>query len=142
MAVRLVVHETVDQSDQGDARARGVADRGPATIGVPAVDSPVAEAQASHGVHARGELHAPRRHVEDVRTAGGVEHVRPLEEAGERLAVLAIADEAQAAHWRDVARNAAHAATPAPEREVQGRASHVNASDRGSALNAQCPKTE
>jgi hypothetical protein len=83
MAVRLVVHKTVNHSDQRDARAGDVADRGPATIGVPAVDSPVAEAQASHGVHAGGEVHAPWRHLEDVRAAGCVEHVRPLEEARE-----------------------------------------------------------
>jgi hypothetical protein len=77
VAVRLVVHETVNHSDQRDARAGGVADRGPTTIGVPAVDFPVAEAQASRGVHARGELHAPWRHLENVRAAGWVEHVRP-----------------------------------------------------------------
>jgi len=82
MAVPLMIHETVNQSDRRDARAGGVADRGPATVAVPAVDSPVAEAQTSHGVHARGELHAPRRHLEDVRAAGCVQHVRPLEEAG------------------------------------------------------------
>src|SRR5215813_9929089 len=134
MAVRLVVHETVDQSDQGDARARGVADRGPATIGVPAVDSPVAEAQASHGVHARGELHAPRRHLEDVRAAGGVEHVRPLEEARERLAILAVAEDAVAGGRRNLACDAAHVPALAPKREVRWQARHFDASHHESAL--------
>jgi hypothetical protein len=40
----------------------------------------------------------------------------------ERLAVLAVADEAEAGGRRDAARDAAHAAAPAPKREVQGHA--------------------
>src|SRR5262249_10476663 len=62
--------------------------------------------------------------LEDVRSARGVEHVRPLQEPRERLAVLTVADEAEAAGRRDVARNAAHAAAPAPKREVQWQACH------------------
>src|SRR6266567_929981 len=115
MAVRLVVHKTVNHSDQRDARAGDVADRGPATIGVPAVDFPVAEAQASHGVHAGGEVHAPWRHLEDVRAAGCVEHVRPLEEARERLAILAVAEDSAAAPGRrNPTRDATHVAALAP----------------------------
>jgi hypothetical protein len=99
----------------------------------PAEDALVGEAQAPHGVRTRGEFHAPGRHLEDVRSAGRVEHVRPLQETRERLAVLTVADEAEAAGRRDVARNAAHAAAPAPKREVQRQACHVNASDHESA---------
>src|SRR5207245_8663872 len=100
---------------------------------VPAEDALVGEAQAPHGVRTRGEVHAPGRHLEDVRSAGGVEHVWPLQETNERLAVFTVADEAEAAGRRDVARNAAHAAAPAPKREVQRQACHLNASDHESA---------
>jgi len=124
----------MNHGDDREARAGGgVADRGPATIGVPAEDALVGKAQAPHGVRTRSEFHAPGRHLEDVRTAGGVEHVRPLQEACERLAVLTVADEAEAGGRRDVARNAAHVAALAPKREVQRRACHVNASDHESA---------
>jgi len=105
---------------------------------VPAVDSPVAEAQASHGVHAGGEVHAPWRHLEDVRAAGCVEHVRPLEEARECLAILAVAEDSAAGGRRNRARDAAHVAAPAPKREVQRQACHVNASDYESARNHFC----
>src|SRR5262249_15099088 len=64
---------------------------------------------------------------------GGVEHVRPLQETRKRLAVLTVADEAEAAGRRDVARHAAHTAAPAAKREVQRQACHVNASDHESA---------
>src|SRR5262249_44084474 len=99
----------------------------PATIGVPAEDALVGEAQAPNGVRTHGEFHAPGRHLEDVCSAGEVEHVRPLQETRERLAVVTVADEAEAA-----ARNAAHAAAPAPKREVQRQTCRVNASDHGS----------
>jgi hypothetical protein len=62
----------------------------------------------------------PQRHLEDVGSAGRVEHVRPLEETRERLAILAVADEAEAGGRRDVACDAAHAAAPAPKRERNG----------------------
>src|SRR6202011_454215 len=98
-----VVHEGMNHADDRETRPRGgVGNRRPATFGVPAQDL-AGEAQASHGVRARGELHAPGRHVEDVRSACGVEHVRPIEETRERPAVLAVADEAEAAGWGDVA---------------------------------------
>ena len=67
-------------------------------------------------------VNASGRHVEDVGSACGVEHVRPIEETRERLAVLAVADEAEAAGWGDVACDAAHVAAPAPKRKVQGHA--------------------
>ena len=49
-------------------------------------------------------------HLEDVRSACGVERVWPLQETRERLAVLTVADEAEAAGRRDIACNAAHVA--------------------------------
>jgi hypothetical protein len=70
------------------------------------------------GVRARGELHAPGRHLKDVRPAGRVEHVWTLKETRERLAVITVADEAEAGGRWDVARDAAHAAAPAPKREI------------------------
>jgi hypothetical protein len=60
-----VVHEGMNHADDRETRPRGgVGDRRPATFGVPAQDL-VGEAQASHGVRPRGELHAPGCHVED-----------------------------------------------------------------------------
>jgi hypothetical protein len=64
----------------------------------------------------------PGRHVEDVRSACRVEHVRPIEETRERLAVLTVADEAEAAGCGNVACDTARAAAPAPKRKVQGHA--------------------
>jgi hypothetical protein len=102
----------------------GVADRGPATIGVPAEDL-AGEAQAAHGVGARGKLHAARRHLEDVCPARCIEHVRPLEKARERLAILAVADKSEAGGRCNLACDAAHVAAPAPKRQVLGHACPV-----------------
>ena len=124
--VGLMVHEGMNQRDNREARpGGGVANRGPATIGVPAQHL-VGEAQAPHGVRARGELHAPGRHLEDVRSAGRVEHVRPLEETRERLAVLAVADEAEAGGGRDIVRDAAHW----PHRHRSGRSKGMRCGER------------
>jgi hypothetical protein len=112
-----------------DTRARsGIRNRGPATIGVPA-ENFVRELEASHGVGAYGQLHAAGRHLHDVRAAGCVEHVRAVEEARKALTVLAVADEAEAAGGREFARNAAHAAASASEREIEGHACHIHAGD-------------
>jgi hypothetical protein len=67
------------------------------------------------------ELQARRRHLEDVGSAGRVEHVRTLEETREHLAVLAVADKAEPGRRGNVARDTAHAAAPASKREVQVR---------------------
>src|SRR5262245_64652484 len=108
----------MNQTGGREGRPGGaVRDRGPATFGGPAQNL-VGEAQAAKGVRARYELHAPGRHLEAVRTTGRVEHVRPLEEARERLAVLAVADEAEAGGRGDITCYAAHAAAPAAKREV------------------------
>jgi hypothetical protein len=82
-----------------------------------------------HGVGAYGQLHAAGRHLHDVRAAGCVEHVRAVEEARKALTVLAVADEAEAAGGREFARNAAHAAASASEREIEGHACHIHAGD-------------
>src|SRR6516162_4963924 len=107
----------MNEADNRKARAGSVADRGPATISVPAEDL-VGEAQAAQSVHARSKLHATCWHLEDLCSARCVEHVRPLEEARERLAVLAVADEAEDGVRRNFARDTAHAATPAAQRKV------------------------
>jgi hypothetical protein len=123
-------HKRMNQGDDREARAGGgVADRSPATIAVPPEDTLVGEAQAPERIGTRDELRAPGRHLEDVRSPSGVEHVRPLQEPRERLAVLTIADEAEAAGRRHLARNAPHAAAPTPKREVKRQACQVNASD-------------
>src|SRR5262252_3518329 len=84
-----VNHKRMDQGDDRKMWAGGgVANRCPATIGIPAQDALVGEAQAPHGVRAHGELHSPVRHLEDVCSAGGIEHVWSLQEACEQLAVL------------------------------------------------------
>src|SRR5262245_57058752 len=87
----------------------GIGNWGPATIGVPAEDF-VGELQASQIVRACSELYAPGWHLEDVGSAGRVEHVCPIEEPRELLAVLAIANKAEAARRADVARYTAHVA--------------------------------
>jgi hypothetical protein len=107
----------MNEADNREARAGSVADRSPATISVPAEDL-AGEAQAAHSVRARGKLHAARWHLKDVCSARCVEHVRPREEARERLAVLAVADEAEAGGRRNFACDAAHAAAPAGEQDV------------------------
>ena len=110
----------MNHADDREVRAGGgVGNRGPATIRVPAQNL-VGKAQAPHGVRARCQPHAPWRHLEDVRSTGRVEHVRPLEETRERLAVLAVADEAEAGGRGNITRYAAHTAAPAPKREVHG----------------------
>src|SRR5262249_37370021 len=53
------------------------------------------------------------------------------EEACERLAVLAVAEEAKAGG--DFARDAAHVAAPAPKREVRRQACRVDANHHASA---------
>jgi hypothetical protein len=117
MAVSLVAHERMYEADNRKARPGSIAKRGPATIGIPAEDF-AGETQATHRVRASGKLHATRWHLENVCSACCVEHVRPLEEARERLAILAIANEAEASGRRN---HRARGRT-APKREVYGHA--------------------
>ena len=85
------------------------------TIGVPAQDL-VGEAQAPQRVRARGELHAPGRHLKNIRSTCRVEHVLAFEEMRERLAVVAVAYEAEAGGRRDIGRDAADATALASKR--------------------------
>jgi hypothetical protein len=117
MDVRLKAHERMKHSHKREARASCVADRGPATIGVPAEDL-AGQLQATHSVRARGKSHTARWHLEYVRSACCVEHVRPIEETRERLTVLTVADEAKAGGRHNLAGSAAHLAAPAPKWEV------------------------
>jgi hypothetical protein len=121
-------HERMDQGDNREARAGGgVGDRSSTTIGVPAQDlRVVAEAQAPEGVRPRGEPHAARRHLENVRPARRVEHIRSIEKKRERLAILAVADKPEASGRRDLACKSANVTAPAAKRKVQ-KHRHVSA---------------
>jgi hypothetical protein len=74
--------------------------------------------QAAHGIRARGKFHAARWHMEDICSARCIEHVPPIEEARKRLAVLAVADEAEAGVRPNFVRDAAHMSAPAAKREL------------------------
>ena len=65
---RVGAHEGMNEADDRDARADGVADRSAATIGVPAQESFGGQAQAAHGLSASGELRPLR---------GGLSVVKP-----------------------------------------------------------------
>src|ERR1700745_1566999 len=102
----------MNKADNRETRTCSVADRRFATISVPAEDL-TGEAQAAHGVDARGQFHAAHRHLEDVCSSRCVEYVRAFEEAREHLAVIAVTDEAKARMRRNLICNAAHAAATA-----------------------------
>jgi hypothetical protein len=122
-AISIMVHERMNEADNLEARARSVADRSPATISVPAKGL-AGEAQAAHSVRARGKLHATRWHVKDVGSTRRIEHVRPLQETRKRLAIPAVADEAEARIRRNFTRDASHMAAPAAKREILGAVHH------------------
>jgi hypothetical protein len=122
-AISFVIHERMNEADNRESRAGSVRHWGPATISVPAED-PAGEVEAAHGVGARGKLHAARWHMEDIRSACCIDHVRLFEEARKRLAVQAVADEAEAGVWRNFVRDAAHVAAPASKREILRVQSH------------------
>jgi hypothetical protein len=107
----------MNESDNRKTRAGRVAQRSFATIRVPAKNLR-GEAQALQSIRARGQFHAACWHLEYVGSARSVEHVRPPEEAGECLAILAIADQAEATGWSNLARDAADVAASAPKRDV------------------------
>lgn len=129
----LVVDERMNEADDWEARPRSVTDRGPATIRVPAEDL-AGEVQAAQSIRACDKLYATRWHLDYVSAASRVEHVRPPEKAREGLAVLAIADEAEAGGRRNLAGNAAYAAAPAAKGKVHGHACRANAGDHELAL--------
>jgi dGTP triphosphohydrolase len=62
--------------------------------------------------------------VEDVCSTRFIEHVWPLEEARERLTVLAVADETEAGVRRNFVRDAAHVAASAAKQEILRALSH------------------
>jgi hypothetical protein len=107
----------MNEADNRESRPGSVGDWCPATLSVPAED-PAGEVQAAHGLRAGGKLHAARRHMEDIRSARSIEHVRPLEKARKRLAVLAVADETEARIWRNLVGDAAYVAAQAAKREI------------------------
>src|SRR5262249_56215466 len=88
-----------------------------ATISGPAQDL-AGKAQAGQGVGTCRERHPTRRQLEYVGAAGSVENVRPFEETRKRLAVLAVADEAEAGGRRNRAGEAAHTTTTASQRDI------------------------
>jgi len=115
----------MNECNDREARSgSGVGDRSPAAISVPAKDR-AGEAQAAHGIRPHRQFHAPCRHLENICAAGGVEHVGPIEKARERLAVGAVADEAEAGRRRDVARDAAQMSASAAKRKVQQHVRHL-----------------
>jgi len=117
----------VDEADNREARASsGITDRSPTTIGVLAEDF-AGETQAAHSVRARDKLHAAGRHLENICTTRRVEHIRTFQKPRERLAIPAVADEAEPSGRRNLARNAAHAGAAAPKREIQRHGYHINA---------------
>ena len=116
-ATSIVAHERMNEADNRKARSRSVGDWCPATLSVPAED-PAGEVQAAHGVRASGKFYAARRHMEDIRSPRSIEHVRPLEKARKRLAVLAVADETEAGIWRNVVGDAAYVAAQAVKRDI------------------------
>ena len=113
----------MNEADNRETRAGRIADRSPATIRVPAED-PAGEMQASHRVGAGGQFQAAGWHLEDVRSARRIEHVRPFEEARERLAIPAVANKAEASMRHDFVGDAAHVTAPAAKREFLGGLSH------------------
>jgi len=129
-----VIDETMKERDKRKARAGSrTGDRRPATRGVPA-ENLCGEAQAAHGIPASGQRHPSWRHLEHVTAAGGVEHIRPPEEAREILAILAVANEAKAGGRRDLVRDAAHPAALAAEGEIDRSVRHVNSGDQSSPI--------
>jgi len=120
MVVGLVTHERMYEPDKRKPRPRrNIANRGPATIGVPA-ENLAGKLHATYCVRASRKLHATRWHLENVCSSSRVEHIRPFEEVRERLTILAIANEAEASRRRYLVRDAVHVAAPAPKRELYG----------------------
>ena len=120
MVARLVIHKRMDKTDERKAWADGIADRGAATIGIPAKDAVGREAHATHCVSTGSELYAANWHLEDVCSARFVEHVRSFQKTRERLAILAVADQAQACGWPRYASDSAHVTTSTAQRNLRG----------------------
>jgi hypothetical protein len=115
-AVSIKAHERMNEADNREARTGRVADWGAATISIPTED-PAGEMQAAYRVRACCKLHAARRHMENIRAACCIEHVRSFEETRKGLAVPAVADETEAGIRRNLICDAAHMAAPAAKRD-------------------------
>src|SRR5262249_40347038 len=108
----------MNERDDRETRAGGgVSDRGAATVSEPAQDF-VGKAHATQSIQASDERHLTRRQLENVRAAARVENVRSLKKTRKRLAVLAVADEAEAGGRRNRAGDAAHMTTTASHRDI------------------------
>ena len=83
-----------DNPDKGDRRAERVADRCLATFRVPPIEPPRAEPHASDAFASTMERQRRRRHLYDVGSAVRVEQISAAEVVDERLAVVAVADDA------------------------------------------------
>lgn len=122
------------QRGNGETRiGGGVGDWSAATSSVPAEDSLRGEAQASHGVGARSEFDAGRRHLEDLSPARCIEHVGAIEKTRKRLTIFAVADKTEVAGGRNVPGEAAHMPALATQRNIKRRACHDRAKDHESA---------
>src|SRR6516225_2410682 len=99
----------MNERDDRETRAGGgVSDRGTATVSEPAQDF-VGNAHATQSIQASDERHLTRRQLENVRS---------LKKTRKRLAVLAVADEAEAGGRRNRAGDAAHMTTTASHRHI------------------------
>jgi hypothetical protein len=78
-----MILERMNKTNNREARAGSIGDRGPATISVPA-ENLGGEVQAPHGIGARDKLHAARWHMEDICSARCIEY-GPSSEAGVAL---------------------------------------------------------
>jgi len=117
-SVRRAIYDRMNERDDRESWVGGGAsDRGAATISVPAQDF-AGEPQAAQSVGACRERHLTRRHLKNVRATGSVENVRSFEEARKCLAVLAVADEAEAGGRRNRAGDSAQTITMASQRDV------------------------
>src|SRR5262249_12996500 len=129
-------HERMYEADNRKAwPCCGIANWCATTIGVPAQDL-AGEPDATHRTCASAKLHATRWHLEDVCSACRVEHVRPFEEARERLAICAIANKAEASGRRNLARDTV------PPCDACGRGSSPSPNLGASAINLSiggCP---
>ena len=126
MTICLVIHKRMDKTDERKARPGRITDRGMATIGIPTIDAIGGEAHATHRVSTGSKLYAANWHLEDVGSARVVKHVRPFEKTRKRLAVLAVADEAQACGRPRHVCDTAQVATSAAQRNLCG---HVRGID-------------
>ena len=113
----------MDEADNGEARARGVADRSLATFRVPA-ENLAGDMQAANSVCARGKFHAACWHLEDIRATRCIEHVRPLKKVRERLAIPAVTNKTKAGMRRNLIGDPAHVAAPASKRKIPGGLLH------------------